>query len=113
MPLPTLITWLTADDYDAVKRLAPNDADLPETYSEWLKLQSDSISNFEKYGRAYKKVTIHSDGLAQYCEASGMHMAARTNLVGDIFNLENIRVWSRIRNERTHASKSNDISLVR
>ncbi len=40
-------------------------------------------------------------------------MAARTNLVGDIFNLENIRVWSRIRNERTHASKSNDISLVR
>ena len=72
MPLPTLITWLTTDDYDAVKRLAPNDADLPETYSEWLKLQSDGISNFEKYGRAYKKVTIHSDGLAQYCEASGM-----------------------------------------
>jgi len=72
MPLPTLITWLTADDYDAVKRLAPNDADLPETYSEWLKLQSNGISNFEKYGRAYKKVTIHSDGLAQYCEASGM-----------------------------------------
>ena len=32
MPLPTLITWLTADDYDAIKRLAPNDPNLPETY---------------------------------------------------------------------------------
>ena len=72
MPLPTLITWLTADDYDAIKRLASNDPDLPETYSEWLKLQSDAISNFEKYGRVSEKVTIHSDDLAQYCEASGM-----------------------------------------
>lgn len=72
MPLPTLITWLTADDYDAVKRLAPNDPDLPETYSEWLKLQSDDISNYEKYGRAYKKVTIYSSELAEYCEASGI-----------------------------------------
>ena len=72
MPLPQLIVWLTADDYEAVKRLAPNDRDLPETYSEWFKQQSDRILDFEKIGIDYKKVTIHSSGLAEYCEASGI-----------------------------------------
>ncbi|MFB3069348.1 MAG: hypothetical protein ACE1ZF_01500, partial [Gemmatimonadales bacterium] len=48
-------------------------------YSEWLKLQSDSISNFEKYGRAYKKVTIHSDGLVDgHVQCSYAHQQRST-----------------------------------
>ena len=72
MPLPKLIAWFTSDDYDAVRRLAPNELDLPETYNEWFEEESDRIADFEKHGIDYKKVTIHSDGLAQHCEASGI-----------------------------------------
>jgi len=72
MALTNLIVWLTPDDYDAVKQLAPDDPDLPDTYDMWLKQETVSISGFDEQHLPYKKVTINSDGLARYCESSGI-----------------------------------------
>ncbi len=73
MSLPKIIVSFTRDDYDAIKRLASDDPDLPDTYDEWLDLQTVEITKLESQGIAFKKVIIDSDGLAAHCQASGVN----------------------------------------
>ncbi len=74
MSLDKLVTWFIEDDYDAIKRLAPEaeDPDLPDTFDEWLEFQTDVITKLESQGIAFKKIIIDSEGLAAFCYASGI-----------------------------------------
>ena len=70
MSLSKIIVSFTRDDYDAIKRLAPDDQRLPDTYDEWLDLKTDEITKLKSQGIAFKQVVIDSAGLAAYCNAS-------------------------------------------
>lgn len=72
MSLSKIVVVLTRDDYDAIKRLARDDEGLPDTYDEWLDLKTDEITKLKSQGIAYKQVVIDSDGLGEYCKASGI-----------------------------------------
>ena len=70
MSLPKIVVSFTREDYDAIKRLAP---DLPDTYDEWFGLHADEITKLKSQGTAFKKVTIDSNGLAAYCHDSNLN----------------------------------------
>ena len=51
-----IVPWFSRENYDAVKRLAPHDADLSDTFDEWLKLTTQRHQ--ESAGPASLRATL-------------------------------------------------------
>jgi hypothetical protein len=73
MPLPRIAAWFRPDDYDAIKRLSPNDPDLPDTFDEWLQAATKQIADLELNGIAVQKVVVNSKELSAWCRGSGVN----------------------------------------
>jgi hypothetical protein len=72
MPKLHIYPWLNASDYNSIKRLSPDDPELPPTYKEWLEHAEEQASVFKKSGIPLIKVEISSAELKAYCENCGI-----------------------------------------
>ena len=71
--------WIESEeDYDAFKRLMPNDADFPDSYAEWLTLRTKQIARYEEAGRVVKKVPVNPDQFLRYCERARIDRSGYT-----------------------------------
>ncbi len=62
---------LVAQEYDAFRRLIPDDERLPATYDEWVKRRADEDAQSEARGEIVKQVVIHSEEFGAHCLANG------------------------------------------
>jgi hypothetical protein len=70
MPLPQIVVWFRREDYDAIRRLSPNDPDLPDTFAEWLRITTEQVAKLELKKVPIKKMVIDPKQLAEYCRRS-------------------------------------------
>ena len=71
--MSTVQPWIvSAADYKALKRLMPDDPDLPDTYDEWFNLASEQAAKAAKGGRTMEKITVNPDEFAVYCDRAGL-----------------------------------------
>lgn len=66
---------IAPNDYVAFRALLRDN--VPDTYDEWRKLQTDEIRQFVMAGRAIREVPVYSHQFANYLRARG----ANANLV--------------------------------
>jgi hypothetical protein len=64
--------WIAPKDYEAFKRLMPDDPDFPNTYDEWLKLANKEIAEIQAAGHFIERVEVYPNEFAAYCHASGI-----------------------------------------
>lgn len=75
MPLPRQpqpAIWIRREDYDAFKRLSPNDPNFPDTYDEWLKDASEQIAKSEARGLVVDRIVVDPQQFAAFCKAGGI-----------------------------------------
>ena len=60
-----------ASDYDAMRRLVPGDERLPERYADWARRASEEVARLTRRGQNFVPVSVTSDDLTAYCEATG------------------------------------------
>lgn len=70
---PRIEPWLNKDDYDAFKKLAPDDPDLPPTFDEWLENALDKLSAFVKSGVPIERIDISPIEFKNYCDAASIN----------------------------------------
>lgn len=68
---PKPVPWFNREDYDAVKREAPHDTDLPDTYAKWQEVTAQEIGNLQTNGISFTKIVINPRDFAAYCRACG------------------------------------------
>jgi hypothetical protein len=66
---------IAPNDYAAFRNILGND--IPDTYDEWLKLQTEEIIQFGRAGRETAKIPVHSDEFARFLHSRG----ANANIV--------------------------------
>jgi hypothetical protein len=68
--------WFNRENYDAVKRDAPHDTDLLNTYEQWQERAAEQICRLETNRTAFKKISIDARELAVYCRTCGQDVNA-------------------------------------
>lgn len=68
---PTSVPWFNRENYDAVKREAPHDTDLPDTYAEWQEGHAQEIGKLQANRIVFTIIIINACELAAYCRACG------------------------------------------
>src|SRR5438552_17269405 len=69
-PQPAI--WIRREDYDAFKRLSPNDPDFPDTYDEWFKDATEQIAKSESRGLVVDRIVVDPQQFAAFCKAGGI-----------------------------------------
>ena len=64
-----LIPKIARNDYESFRRLI--DADLPETYGEWLNLFVDELEEARRQGKTVIEIRVEYDEFIRHCRATG------------------------------------------
>jgi hypothetical protein len=72
-PPPQPAIWIERHNYEAIKSLCVDDANLPNTYDEWLKIATEQITKVETQGIPVYKMAINPQEFSAYCRASGIN----------------------------------------
>jgi hypothetical protein len=62
--------WILEKDYEAFKRLMPNDPDIPNTYDEWKKLVAEQDVHLAAVGQGVVREPVDPNEFANYCRMS-------------------------------------------
>lgn len=63
--------WFRREDYDAFRRLIPDDPDMPDTFDEWLKVATEQVAKSGAHG-GIKQVILDPDKYARWRRAAGL-----------------------------------------
>ena len=69
---PRIGAWFRREDYEALKKLSPNEPDLPDTFDEWEQIATKQVAEIETAGGLVEKVIIDPQEFAIWCRASGV-----------------------------------------
>ena len=70
-----ILPLISPNNYVAFRRLLGSD--IPNTYNEWLKLQTKEIRGFVRAGLVTKTIGVNSDEFSRFLRARG----AKANIV--------------------------------
>ena len=65
------LCWYQPEQWERLKEIANDRADLEPTYEEWRKNASRAISDFQASGQPIKKVKINLEELLFWCNEKG------------------------------------------
>ena len=65
--VPSFLPWIEPDDYEAFKRLMPNNPDLPDAYDKWRHLTLEEIADEQAMGFAVETVVVYPFEFSRYC----------------------------------------------
>ena len=72
MRFTSVTPWLVKSDYDAFKKLASDDPELPDSYDEWEEIANEQVSAFRKSGLSIETILITPEEVQEYCDACGI-----------------------------------------
>jgi hypothetical protein len=64
--------WFRREDYDAFKKLSPDEYNLPDTFDEWEEIAVNQVVQIEAAGGIVEKVILDPQEFALWCKASGV-----------------------------------------
>jgi hypothetical protein len=65
------VIWFERKDYDAIKRLMPDEPYLCDTFEQWLEKANKEIKKLEALGFVVRKAVIQHEQFAAYCAQTG------------------------------------------
>jgi hypothetical protein len=65
--VPSFLPWIEPDDYEAFKRLMPDNPDIPDTYDKWRDLTLEEIAEQRAMGFAVETVVVYPFEFFRYC----------------------------------------------
>ena len=63
--------WYTREQWQRLVALAPDRADLDDTFEEWREQAERALEELTAQGHAIRKVFVDVDDLAAWCESRG------------------------------------------
>jgi hypothetical protein len=66
-----IVQWFAEHDFEAIKRVMPDDASLPPSYAEWLLSAEQNARKLESAGIIVRKVPITAAEFTAYCAMIG------------------------------------------
>ena len=67
-----VVIWFRREDYDAIRRLIPNEPNLPNTFDEWFEAATRQAQKLNVPHAVIRKTIINPKEFAAYCNASGV-----------------------------------------
>jgi hypothetical protein len=64
--------WFERDDYERVRRLIPNDKQIPGSFEEWEQAATKQIAELEARGIDIRKVIVDPTEYSVFCEVNGL-----------------------------------------
>jgi hypothetical protein len=64
--------WFEPDDYQQVRRLIPNDKQIPCSFEEWEEAATKQIAELEARGIEIRKVIVDPTEYSVFCESNGL-----------------------------------------
>jgi len=64
--------WFRSEDYEAIRRLIPNETELPPTFEEWREAAQEQIAELSAAGIGVRKAFINPYEFSRWCQASGV-----------------------------------------
>jgi hypothetical protein len=64
--------WFERDDYERVRRLIPNDKQIPGSFEDWEQVATKQIAELEARGIEIRKVVVDPTEYSLFCEANGL-----------------------------------------
>jgi hypothetical protein len=65
------IAWYRREDYDRLRRIFSDGANLPQHYDDWLKLAEKLAERLKNQGQAFQRVYIDPDTFPDWCARTG------------------------------------------
>ena len=70
--------WFEREDYDLIRRLIPNDKQLPGSFDQWEQGANKQIAQLEARGISIRKIMVDPKKYTVYCEVRGMSHSIAT-----------------------------------
>ena len=67
-----VVIWFRREDYDAIRRLIPNEPNLPNTFDEWLEAATRQVQKLKAPHAVIRRAIVDPREFAAYCNASGV-----------------------------------------
>ena len=73
------VAWYRSDQWDRLKEVSEDRADLEETWEEWIRMAEKSLRDFRARGIQLGKVEVDVEELIQWCQSKQqpIHAASR------------------------------------
>lgn len=68
---PLVAVCILATDYEAMRRLVPDDERLPAKYEDWTRRANEHIARLITRAEKFITVVVKPDDLKSYCRATG------------------------------------------
>ena len=68
---PLVAVCILATDYEAMRRLVPDDERLPARYEDWTRRANERIARLIKRAEKFIAVVVKPDDLITHCRATG------------------------------------------
>ncbi len=65
------VIWFERKDYEAIKRLMPDEPNLYNSFEEWLEKANKNVEKLEARGFVVRKTKIDPEEFAAYCAKAG------------------------------------------
>jgi hypothetical protein len=78
MMRPIPLYWFNRDDYERVRRLIPNDKQIPDSFDEWEQAATKQIAELELRGVPIRKVMVDPTEYSVFCEVKGLDRCIAT-----------------------------------
>ena len=62
------IAWYLPEQWEKLRKISADRADLEETHAEWLAIATESLLNFKHMGITVQPVEVDVDELAHWCK---------------------------------------------
>jgi hypothetical protein len=72
MQIRRIGAWFRREDYDAFKKLSPDEYNLPDTFDEWEEIANKQVAEIDATGGLVEKVIVNPQEFALWCKASGV-----------------------------------------
>ena len=72
----TGMVWYEEKDYERLRSMFTDGANLPRTYAEWLQKATTGEHHLKSQGTFVARVLVRPDEFAAWCKAEGLPMGA-------------------------------------
>jgi hypothetical protein len=71
------VAWYRPEQWQRVRNISTDAADLEDTYDEWLRVAEEKLAELKAAGFRVEKVDVHSENLIFWCNEQGLEVNAQ------------------------------------
>lgn len=72
--IPTGVSWYLREDYEKLKQILKDGADLPANYDDWQSNADKRIAELAKVGVRVVKINIDPEAFSAWCKANNKEL---------------------------------------